>query len=197
MSDAYGQLEITSRDQWREWLAAHHANSPGIWLVTYKRADPERHVPYEAVVEEALCFGWIDSLGRRLDEARFQLLLTPRKPRSGWSRINKRRVERLQAAGLMRPPGEAVVDAARADGSWAALDAIEELAEPEDLRAALDGDPAARRQWDGFPRSAKRAILEWIAAARRPETRQRRVSETATLAAQGIRANQWRPPEGR
>jgi uncharacterized protein YdeI (YjbR/CyaY-like superfamily) len=194
VSDAYAQLEITSRDQWREWLAAHHADSPGIWVVTHKKAHADLHVPYEAVVEEALCFGWIDSLGRRLDDVRSQLLLTPRKPGSGWSRINKRRIERLQAAGLMRPAGEAVVATAKRDGSWTALDAIEALEEPDDLRAALDADPAARRQWDGFPRSAKRAILAWIAAARRPRTRERRVAQTATLAAQGIRADEWRPP---
>jgi uncharacterized protein YdeI (YjbR/CyaY-like superfamily) len=142
-------------------------------------------------VEEALCFGWIDSKGRRLDERRTMLLMTPRKPGSGWSRPNKERLERLFAAGVMEPAGIAVVEAAKADGSWTALDDIESLVEPDDLRAALDTAPAARTSWDGFPRSVKRATLEWIAGAKRPQTRAKRVEETVRLAARGERANQW------
>jgi uncharacterized protein YdeI (YjbR/CyaY-like superfamily) len=190
MSDAYEQVEVTSRAAWRDWLAAHHGDAPGAWVVTYKKAEGDRYVPYEALVEEALCFGWIDSKGRRLDERRSMLLMTPRKPGSGWSRPNKERLERLFADNRMEPAGIALVEAAKADGSWTALDDIENLVEPDDLRAALDASPAARASWDGFPRSAKRAILEWIAGAKRPQTRAKRVEETATLAARGERANQ-------
>jgi uncharacterized protein YdeI (YjbR/CyaY-like superfamily) len=139
VSDRYPRLEIDSRKAWRDWLAANHGRSPGVWVVTYKKADPDRHVPYEAVVEEALCFGWIDSLGRRLDAARSMLLLTPRKPRSGWSRVNKRRIERLEAAGALHAAGRAVIDAARADGSWTALDASHDLVEPADLCGGVGG----------------------------------------------------------
>ena len=190
MSDAYEQVEVTSREAWREWLAAHHGDTPGVWVVTHKKAQGDRYVPYEALVEEALCFAWIDSKGRRLDERRSMLLMTPRKPGSGWSRPNKERLERLFADNRMEPAGIALVEAARADGSWTALDDIENLVEPDDLRAALVASPAARATWDGFPRSAKRAILEWIASAKRPQTRAKRVEETATLAARGERANQ-------
>jgi len=190
VSEAYEQVEVESRGEWRAWLEAHHARAPGVWVVTYKKAEGSRHVPYGDVVEEALCFGWVDSRGQRLDEARWMLLLTPRRPGSGWSRPNKQRIERLRAAGLMAPAGLAAVAAAEADGSWTALDAIEDLVEPDDLRAALDADADARREWDGFPRSAKRAILEWVLSAKRPETRARRVAETAEQAAQGLRANQ-------
>jgi uncharacterized protein YdeI (YjbR/CyaY-like superfamily) len=187
MSDAYGQLEITSRDQWREWLAAHHANSPGIWLVTYKRADPERHVPYEAVVEEALCFGWIDSLARTLDHERAMLLFTPRRPGSRWSRLNKQRVARLEAAGLIEPGGAAAIEAARADGSWTALDDVEDLVVPPDLAEAFTARPGAAEHWERFPRSVKRAILVWILDAKRAATRSSRIEEIAAEAAHGRR----------
>ena len=197
MAVEYEQVEISSRAQWRAWLTEHAAGSPGIWLVTFKKPTGERHVPYADVVEEALCFGWIDGQARKLDDERSQLLLTPRRKGSGWSRPNKQRVERLLAAGVIMPPGLAVIERAKGDGSWTALDDIENLVEPDDLGAALDRDPEARRQWDGFPRSPKRGILEWIAAAKRPETRQKRVAETAESAARGVRANQWRPREQR
>jgi uncharacterized protein YdeI (YjbR/CyaY-like superfamily) len=118
------------------------------------------------------------------------LLLTPRKPRSNWSRSNKERVERLTAAGRMQPAGRAAVEVAKARGTWTALDAAQALVEPDDLRAALDADPAARRHWEAFPRSTRRAILEWIGNARRAETRAGRVAETARLSAQNVRANQ-------
>jgi uncharacterized protein YdeI (YjbR/CyaY-like superfamily) len=191
MSDAYERVEVTTREAWREWLAANHADSPGVWLVTHKKAEGDRHVPYEATVEEALCFGWIDSKGRRLDERRSMLLFTPRKAGSGWSRPNKERLERLFAAEQMAPAGIAIVEAAKADGSWTALDDIENLVEPDDLRSALDAAPGARESWDAFPRSTKRATLEWISLAKRPETRAKRIEETVTLAARGERANQW------
>jgi uncharacterized protein YdeI (YjbR/CyaY-like superfamily) len=125
------------------------------------------------------------------------LWIAPRKRRSSWSKVNKERIERLVAAGLMTAAGLAVVDAAKRDGSWSALDEVETLAEPDDLRAALDADTAARTEWDAFPRSAKRAILEWINAAKRSETRAARIAETVSEAHVGRRAHQWRQPKGR
>jgi len=197
MSEAYEQVTARSRSDWRDWLARHHRDSPGVWLVTYKKASVGPYLAYGDIVEEALCFGWVDSVPRKLDAERSQLLVTPRKRGSRWSKANKARIERLTAAGLLAPAGSAAVERAKADGTWTALDAVEALTEPEDLRAALDGDPEARREWDGFPPSTRRGILEWILSAKRPETRARRVTETATLAAEGIRANQWRQPGGR
>jgi uncharacterized protein YdeI (YjbR/CyaY-like superfamily) len=147
------------------------------------------------VVEEALCFGWVDSKGGSVDERRTMLLLTPRRRGSGWSRPNKERIARLEAAGSIAPAGRAVLDAARADGSWTALDAVENLEEPPELTAALDADPAARRNWDGFPRSAKRASLVWISTAKKPETRADRIRETAARTARAERADQPRPPD--
>lgn len=193
-ADHYERVEIVSRAGWRAWLAAHHDRSPGIWLVTWKKATGDRYVSYDDVVREALAFGWVDSVPRTLDAERSQLLLTPRKPGSNWSRANKERIAGLEAAGLMAPAGAAAVAAARADGSWSALDDVEDLVEPADLAAALDAVPEARRQWDAFPRSARRGILEWIGNAKRAPTRAARVAETARLAAQGVRANSWPRP---
>ena len=141
-----------------------------------------------------MCFGWVDSRPRALDDHRAMLLLAPRKPTSAWSRVNKQRVERLVAVGAMTPSGMAAVETAKANGRWAALDDVEDLVEPGDLREALDLRPDARAAWDAFPRSARRAILEWIAAAKRPATRAARVAETVAEAADGRRANQWRQP---
>ncbi len=124
------------------------------------------------------------------------LWFAPRKPRSGWSRVNKERITRLHAAGLMHPAGEAKITAAQRDGSWTKLDAVETLTLPADLAAALDQQPPARACFDAFPRSQRRGILEWIAQAKRPETRARRLAETARLAALNQPANQWRPRPG-
>jgi uncharacterized protein YdeI (YjbR/CyaY-like superfamily) len=184
-----------TRDEWRAWLEAHHARGEGVWLVSYKKAAGRPRVEYGEAVEEALCFGWVDSKPGKLDDERSMLWFAPRKSGSGWSRPNKERVERLIAEGRMAPAGLAKVEAARRDGSWTALDAAEALEVPPDLDAALAAHADARRHWDAFPRSAKRGILEWIASAKRPATRASRVEETARLAAGNVRANQWRPKQ--
>ena len=119
MSAEYPQVEVESREELRRWLERHHETSSGIWLVTYKKSDP-RYLPYEHVVEEALCFGWIDSKARRLDERRTSIVLTPRKPRSNWSGPNRERVERLLGADLMAPAGLAAIERAKDDGTWGA-----------------------------------------------------------------------------
>lgn len=186
-----------TRAEWRRWLARNHAGGEGVWLVSWKAATGRPVIPYEAVVEEALCVGWIDSQAQALDDERSMLLITPRKRGSGWSRPNKERIARLTAAGRMRPAGLAVVEAAKADGSWSALDAVEALIEPADLAAALDAAPAAREHWDGFSPSSRKALLQWIVTAKRPETRARRIDETARLAAAGKKANQWEPKRPR
>ncbi len=182
-----------SLDEWRDWLSENHERRTGVWLVTWRAGSGGPRITYEEGVEQALCFGWVDSKGRALDAERTMLWYAPRKTRSGWSRPNKQRVERLLAAGLMAPAGLAVIEAAKADGSWTLLDDVEDLVVPDDLGAALDADPPARENWHAFPRSVQRGILEWIVQARKPETRAKRVAETAEKAAVNERANQWRP----
>lgn len=185
--DDLERFHAETREEWRAWLAANHATATGVWLVTWKVASGRPRLPYGEGVEEALCVGWVDSLGRGIDEDRSSLLYTPRKPGSGWSRPNKERIARLRAAGLMQAAGQARIDAAVADGSWTLLDDVEDLIEPDELRAALDADPAARAHWDAFPRSVKRATLEWIVQAKRPDTRARRVAEAAERSGRGER----------
>lgn len=184
-----------SRAAWRAWLEAHHTQKDGVWLISYKKSTGKQAFDYAASVEEALCFGWVDSKGNTLDDERTMLWFAPRQPGSGWSRPNKLRVEALRAAGQMTPAGLAKIEAAKRDGSWTALDAVENLEIPPDLARALAANPLAQQYFDAFPRSAKRGILEWIATAKRPETRAKRVAETATLAAKNVRANQWQPPD--
>jgi len=186
------RIQIESRADLRHWLLKNHDRSESIWLVTYKKHVGSRHVSYAAIVEEALCFGWIDSLPRALDDERTMLLLSPRKPTSAWSALNKSRVDRLTADGLMHVAGLAAVEAAKLSGRWQALDAVDRLVVPADLEKALAARKGASAQFEAFPRSVKRGILEWIANARRPETRAKRVAETADKAARGERANQWK-----
>ena len=180
-----------SRAAWRAWLAEHHGRDAGVWLVRYKKATGRPTLPNAEVTREALCWGWIDSVPRKLDAERSTLYVAPRAPGSGWSALNKRYVAEELAAGRIAPAGQAVIDAARADGSWSALDAVERLEVPADLAAAFDAHPGSRGHWDAFPRSAKRGILEWIHTAKRDATRARRIEETARLAADDRRANQW------
>jgi uncharacterized protein YdeI (YjbR/CyaY-like superfamily) len=185
------RVEVHSRADLRLWLSKNHSQKQSIWLITFKRPD-QRHLPYDEVVEEALCFGWVDSLPRALDEKRSMLRLSPRQPRSAWSKLNKERVEKLTAQGLMQPSGLAVVDAAKASGLWSQLDEVETLTMPDDLSAALKKNKLAAGYFDLFPRSVKRAILEWILNAKKPETRAARIIETVSKAEKNIRANQWR-----
>ena len=186
-----------SRDEWRAWLEANHTRTVGVWLVMAKKASGKPRVDYAEAVEEALCFGWIDSKAGTVDEERSRLWMAPRKPGTGWSRLNKTRVERLVAEGRMAAPGLAKIEAAKADGSWSALDASEALEMPPELEAALAGFPDAERHFHAFPPSARKAILQWIGLAKRPETRAARIAETARLANENVRANQWRPPSER
>lgn len=180
-----------TRADWRAWLMAYHTRPTGVWLVSFKQHTKQPRVTYDEAVEEALCFGWVDSKPARLDEDRTMLWFAPRKAGSGWSRPNKERVTRAVAAGRMHPAGQAKIDAARADGSWDRLDAVEDLVIPADLHEALSRHDGATAYFAAFPRSVKRGILEWIVNARRAETRANRVEETARLAARNERANQW------
>lgn len=179
---------FSCRQQLRDWLDANHATADTFWLVSFKKHVTDRHVPYDDIVEELLCYGWIDSRTRRLDDDRTMLLVAPRKPGSSWSAANKKRVTKLEKAGLMTPAGRRKIDAARRDGSWNFLDDIENLEVPEDLDNALRKNAAAKRHFDAFNGSAKKVILLWIKTAKRSETRAKRVSETVRLAAKGLKA---------
>ena len=187
-------VHAEDRAAWRAWLEANHASESGAWLVSWRRGHGPR-VEYEDAVEEALCFGWIDSQGGNIDERRSRQYFAPRKPGSGWAATNKARVERLIAAGLMAPAGLAAIEVARGNGSWTLLDDVEQGVIPHDLAAALAAHPPAAASFEAFPKSAKRAMLEWVAQAKRPETRGSRVLRIAERAAVNERA--YPPPERR
>jgi uncharacterized protein YdeI (YjbR/CyaY-like superfamily) len=194
-SSTVPRVHAETRAEWRAWLAAHHADASGAWLVSWRSGVGPPSVGYEDSVREALCFGWVDSKSQKLDEEQTMLYFAPRRSRSGWSRPNKQRVEQLRADGLMTDAGERAIAEAEANGSWYLLDEVEDLTVPADLHEALDASPPAWEHWREFPRSARRAILEWIVQARTPPTRARRIAETARAAAVNQRANQWRPKD--
>ncbi len=189
--DASDRFQATTREAWRQWLQRHHDSSSGIWFISFKKTADKPRVSYDEAVEEALCFGWIDSKPQKLDAERYMLRFTPRKPGSGWSALNKRRIARLIQEGLMTPPGLAKIEAAKRDGSWSSLDARERLDMSPELKKALAANPKARANFEAFSPGTRKGILWWIHTARRPETRQKRIEETVRLAAKNVRAGHW------
>ncbi len=173
---------------WRAWLTANCDTARGVWVASWRKASGKAPVAYEDLVEEAICFGWIDSTVNTLDDARALQLMTPRKAKSGWTRLNRRRVDDMEAQGRMTDAGRRAVEVAKANGWWTLYDAVEDLVEPDDLAAALDHSPAARAAWDGFPPSARKQMLWWIITAGRPETRANRIAKIASEAAADRRA---------
>lgn len=162
-----------SRKAWRDWLEKNHASSSGVWLVYAKKHSALPSLSYNDAVEEALCFGWIDSKINPIDDDFYMQVFTPRKPKSDWSASNKDRVERLLAAGLMAPAGLAVVKAAKDSGAWNAMNHVEELIIPPDLEEAIKADPDASRNWATYSTSRRKSVLYRLAGARRPDTRAR------------------------
>lgn len=185
------EVHVEERAAWRSWLDANHASSPGVWLVVWKPDTGRPRITYEEAILEGLCFGWVDSQARSLDDERSALMFTPRKAGSLWAGTNKARVLQLEAEGLMRDPGRAVIDAAKRDGTWEPLDGPEAGIVPDDLAAALAARPPAREVFDRFPPGVRKGMLTWLVTAKRAETRERRIAEIAGEAAEGRRAGQW------
>lgn len=183
------QVHADDRPTWRAWLEANHPTAQGAWLVTWRPRSGRAGLEYEAAVEEALCFGWVDSTGGSVDDERGKLYFAPRKPRSVWAASNKARVERLIAEDRMAPAGLAAIERAKANGSWSVLDSAERLEVPDDLAAALEVRPPAAVNFAAFPPSARKMLLGWIAVAQRPETRVVRITKVAEAAARNERAS--------
>ena len=173
-------LDVRTRAKWRAWLAKHHASSRGVWLVFHKAHTGVKSLPYEEFVREALCFGWIDSLVKRLDDDRFAIRATPRKPTSKWSDINRRRWKELNDAGLLEPAG---VAAAPTANKYAPKPEIPEL--PAYIAKAIKADAKAWSFFQELPRREHRNFVVWIHMAKRPETRARRIRESIALLAAG------------
>ena len=173
-------LKVTDRRQWRSWLTKHHASSPGVWLVFHKAHTGVKSIPHEDMVREALCFGWIDSLIKRLDDDRYAVKVTPRKPGSKWSAINRKRWAELKAAGRLASAG---VAAAPTNNAYAPKPVIPEL--PDYFAKALKANPRAWKFFRELAPTYRRHFVVWIHVAKRPETRAKRIRESIALLAAG------------
>jgi uncharacterized protein YdeI (YjbR/CyaY-like superfamily) len=171
----YPRVDVKTRSEWRRWLRDHHAKERGAWLVSYRRVTGKPAVEYDDAVRESLCFGWIDSVVKPLDDERTLSLYTPRKAGSGWSRSNKDRVKDLVAQGRMSVAGLSTIAAAKEDGSWTMLDGVEALDVPPDLKKALGA--AGLKRFDALTKGRKREHLYALVSAKRPETRAKRVAD--------------------
>ena len=184
-------FEPDSRRDWRTWLKKNHKTSEGIWLILRKKNSDLPRVDLESACEELVCFGWVDSRPAKLDSKRSKLLCTPRREQSAWSKLNKDRYARMTTQGKVEKAGQIAAELAKKNGRWSALDDVEKLVIPADLKKELSRYENASKNFNAFPPSARRGILEWIMQAKKPETRAARIEKTATLAAKNERANQW------
>ena len=189
MNAGMNTVVASTTAEWRAWLERNGRSEKEVWLVIHHRDSGTPSVRYHEAIEHALCYGWIDGLHRTRDADSSQLRFTPRRPRSTWSRVNRLRAATMIERGLMTEHGQAMIDLARAGGTWAVPGDEEGSVLPDDLREPLDRDGAARENFEAFPPSSRRLILEWIAGAKKPDTRQRRIARTVTHAAVNIRAN--------
>ncbi|MBD7957540.1 YdeI/OmpD-associated family protein [Microbacterium sp. Sa4CUA7] len=185
--DEAATLHAVDAAAWRAWLEEHHATTPGVWLLRPRAGVALEAVSYDDAVRQALCFGWVDGTVRPFDDERNGQWFAPRRPGSGWAATNKVRVAELEASGEMTAAGRRVIDAAKASGAWEMFDGPEADIEPAELTAALDAVPAARANWDAFPRSARKYALTQIAMAKRPETKAARIAKIVADSAEGKR----------
>lgn len=181
-----------SRQEWREWLQDNHNIKQSVWLIYYKKKSNIPTVIYSEAVDEALCFGWIDSKAKPLDEEKFMQFFSKRKTNSVWSKVNKEKIERLTKEGLMTKAGFETVEIAKQNGSWSILDEAESLLIPDDLDKEFEKRPNAKTYFLGLSRSDKRNVLQWLVLAKRQETRQKRIIEIVELADQNLKPKQFR-----
>ncbi|MXP21823.1 hypothetical protein GIY30_10725 [Gordonia sp. HNM0687] len=181
------RLHPVSLAEWHDWLRANHDTSGGIWFVFWRRESGNEPLDYDAVVREALCWGWVDGHTRVIDHDRRGMWFTRRGRNSAWAASNKARVTELIAEARMQPPGQAVIDDAKARGLWTLLDDAEALIESPELAAALDADPAARTNWDAWPPSVRKSALTQLAFAKQPATKTRRITTIVDKAARNER----------
>ena len=169
----------TSVAKWREWLEKNHEKEDSIWVLYYKVKSGQPSITWDEAVNEALCFGWIDSTKKTIDSESYIQYFSKRKPKSNWSRVNKDKVDLLIKEGKMRPSGLQSIEIARKNGSWELLDSIEELVVPDDLKAALDKS-SNYEFYENLSRSKKKLVLYWVVVAKKAETRQKRIKEVVS-----------------
>ena len=181
-----------STQEWRSWLEANHASKGSVWIIYYKKKAGKPTISWSEAVDQALCFGWIDSTARSIDDDTYMQFFCPRKLTSAWSKINKEKVKYLIAEGLMTAAGYASIETAKQNGSWTILDEVEELIVPEDLETAFGSQTGSKDFFLSLSKSVRKSMLQWLVLAKRPETRRKRVSEIAELASQGLKPKQFR-----
>ena len=185
-------MAAPSRREWRNWLKKFHNSKESVWLIIYHKDVDTKSVYYEEAVEEAICFGWIDSIAHKRDGHSKYQFFARRKPKSNWSNANRERAEKMIDDDLMTPAGQAMIDHAKKSGTWYALKDVQQSVLPDDLKRSLSKNKTAEKNFNVFPPSSKRIILEWILNAKKAETRAKRITETVSLAVKNIRANHYR-----
>jgi len=177
-------IYVETRLEWRQWLKKNHRSKQSIWLVCNTKKSDLPSIPWNELVDEALCFGWIDSTRKSIDETRFKQLYNKRKPNGTWSKINKEKIQQLIANGQMTAAGLEAIEVAKQNGSWTILDAVEELIIAEDLEQAFHKHTGSKDYFLSLSKSIKKQILYWVISTKKPETRQKRVDEIAELGGQ-------------
>jgi uncharacterized protein YdeI (YjbR/CyaY-like superfamily) len=180
------------QEDWRNWLKENHEEKDFVWLIINKKGSPNPNLIWSEAVDQALCFGWIDSTVRPIDDHQYRQYFCKRKPKSHWSRVNKEKVKTLIEQGLMQEAGFKSIEIAKKNGSWTFLDAVEALEVPEDLQKEFAKYEAAREYFDGLSNSMKKQLLFWVVSGKRKETRQKRVSEIAEHASRKMKPKQFR-----
>lgn len=180
-----------NKKEWRNWLRKNHVTRDAVYLIMYKKQTGMPSLNWSDAVDEALCFGWIDSTARPIDDEKYKQYFTKRKPQSTWSKINKVKVEKLLQEGLMAEAGLAIIELAKQNGSWTILDEVEELIIPKDLELAFKKHKGSKTFFESISKSIRKAMLQWLVLAKRPETRQNRINEIAELAGKGMRPKQF------
>ncbi len=176
-----------SKAEWRRWLEGHHASEDSVWLIYYNKASGQPSLKWSDAVDEALCFGWIDSVHRKRDKDSSIQFFSKRKAKSTWSRVNKNKIEVLIAEGKMMPAGYASIELAKQNGSWEILDAVEDLTIPEELQKAFNKNKKAEEFFHAQSKSIRKATLQWLIMAKRPETRAKRIEEIIERGNQSLR----------
>jgi len=178
-----------TRTSWRKWLLKNHQKEKSVWLIIYKKSSETKSVYYPEAVDEALCFGWIDSKGNKRDDESYYQFFSKRNPKSKWSKVNKEKVKKLLKEKLIMPAGMEIIALAKKSGTWDALNEVDKLTLPDELQTAFKKNKTAFKYWGQFPPSTKRGILEWILNAKKPATKEKRIKHTVALAVKNIRAN--------
>jgi len=181
-----------NKEDWRDWLRANHLIEDSIWLIYRKKDAPNPNLNWSEAVDQALCFGWVDSISKPIDKETYMQYFTKRKPKSQWSKINKDKVQTLMKEGLMEQAGMHSIEIAKENGSWTFLDEVEALVIPEDLNIELKMHKDSMQYFDGLSKSIKKALLYWVHSAKKIETRQKRIIEIVENAGQNRKPKQFR-----